>query len=202
MQVIDYRNLIQNLPVRQQCFTTKRTTWENYDKLLELFGNEETLTISRNDIFETDNLEDRIIKTIFWGYPRGMQGNNFRNILNNINDIINVINNINDHEPNDLNDLIKNINGVGISTFSKLLYFSGLTFNNNPCLILDSRLIEIFRNGTFIEYNPLQGINYNNASVRYLEYIELTNQIANRLKTNGENIEQFLFLFGKNICNV
>jgi hypothetical protein len=87
--------LIANLPVRQQCFTTRRGTWQNFENQIpwlmaineRLFEENISVNISRNDIFNTENVREKIIKTIYWGYPRGMRGNNFRNIVNQI-DII------------------------------------------------------------------------------------------------------------------
>jgi len=206
-----YKQLISNLPVRQQCFTTKRTTWEKVENQIEwlkqlnddLFGDNKTLTINRQDIFDTTNLRVLIIKTIYWGYTRGMRGNHFLNILKNIDLIENTINelkkepNPNTNDFNKLKITFENVKGLGLSTYSKLLYFSDLTFNDNPCLILDQRLIDVFKNKTYSEYHSLYGIRYGNAENKYLDYLRLTNTISKDLKTNGENIEQFLF--GNNI---
>ena len=208
-----YKLLISNLPVRQQCFTTKRTTWEKAENQIEwlkqlnddLFGDNKTITISRQDIFDTTNLRELIIKTIYWGYTRGMRGNHFLNILKNIDLIETTINELK-NEPNpDTNDFNKlkmtfeNVKGLGLSTYSKLLYFSDLIFNNNPCLILDQRLIDVFKDKTYSEYHSINGIRYGNAENKYLDYLRLTNTISKDLETNGENIEQFLFIFGNNI---
>ena len=61
MNIDNYKILIKNLPVRQQCFTTKRTTWNKAENEVgwlktlndKLFGDSGTLTISRQDIFNT-----------------------------------------------------------------------------------------------------------------------------------------------------
>src|ERR1700757_991312 len=93
MNIDNHKVLIANLPVRQQSFTTKQTTWLNAEAEVDwlsdfnhrLFGGKESLTISRQDIFNSnDSIRELIVMTIYWGYPRGMRGNNFVNILRNI----------------------------------------------------------------------------------------------------------------------
>jgi polynucleotide 5'-kinase involved in rRNA processing len=80
----NYKSLIQNLPVRQQSFTTKRDNekWiraEKNNSWFKEFNDHHfrngKLPISRQDIFSIENSpREKIIKTIFWGYPNGMQG--------------------------------------------------------------------------------------------------------------------------------
>lgn len=215
MNIDSYKILISNLPVRQQSFTTKRTTWlksENEINWLKqlnniLFGGQPTLTISRQEIFETENLREQIIKTIYWGYTGGMRGNHFVNILKHIELIENTLRNLtNTNNPttddfNKITTIFAGITGLGLSTYSKLLYFSKQTFNDNPCLILDQRLIDAFVSKTYSEFNSLSNINYYNKERKYLDFLKLLNQLSKRLETAGENIEQFLFIFGNNLKN-
>lgn len=213
MNIDRYRILISNLPVRQQSFATKRATWltaENEISWLKqlndnLFGDQPTLTISRQDIFETENLREQIIKTIYWGYTAGMRGNHFVNILKHIELIENTLKNlkkISKPTTDDFNKLsltFKDVSGLGLSTYSKLIYFLQLTFNDNPCLILDQRLIDVFSSKTYSDFNQISGIHYHNSEKKYLDFLLLTNEISKRLETEGENIEQFLFIFGNNL---
>lgn len=213
MNIDSYKILISNLAVRQQCFTTKRTTWKKAENQIEwlkkkneqLFGDNKTLTISRQDIFETTELRELIIKTIYWGYTGGMRGNHFINILKHIDLIENSfkkLTHIAKPTTDDFNQLtasFKNVAGLGLSTYSKLLYFLQLTFNGNPCLILDQRLIDVFKSKTYSEFGSLSRIRYDNAEKKYLDFLRLTNEISKELETEGENIEQFLFIFGNNL---
>ena len=206
-----YKTLISNLPVRQQCFTTKRTTWkkaENEIQWLEtlnsrLFGDNKTLTISRQDIFETEDPRDAIIKTIYWGYPAGMRGNHFINILRNMDSIENVLTELKKKinptldKFKELTASLKGIPGLGISTYSKLLYFFKISFDSNPCLILDQRLIDVFARKVYPDFHQISKIRYSNAEKNYLSFLEISNHLANELETQGENIELFLFTFGK-----
>lgn len=215
MNIEEYKILISKLPVRKQSFTTKRKTWEKIENknlwLKELndklFGNNTSLSISRTDIFETVDLKESIIKTIYWGYKGGMRGDNFINILNDIGLIENIFkklkakNNLTNEDYKKLRQKLKKINGLGISTYSKILYFLDLKFDNNPCLILDQRLINVFKSKRYNEFNTLCSLNYSNADIKYLEFLHLVKNLSNLLDTNGENIEQFLFIFGNNLMD-
>ncbi len=64
---------------------------------------------------------------------------------------------------------------------------------------LDQRVIKVFRSKTFSEFDSLIRIRYDNAERRYLDYLLLTNEISKEVETKGENIEQFLFIFGNNL---
>lgn len=213
MKIDTYKILIANLPVRQQCFTTKRTTWNKaeieidwFKKLNDnLFGNNETLTISRQDVFETQDIREKIIKTVYWGYPYGMRGNHFINILERINKIESALLKLkqtNQPTTSDFNELtatFKDVRGLGLSTYSKLLYFFNLKFNNNPCIILDQRLIDVFSNNKYSDFQQLNNTNYDNAEKKYLDFIQITKQLAIKIGTKSENIELFLFAFGNNL---
>ena len=213
MNIDRYKILISNLPVRQQSFATKRTTWlkaENEISWLKqlndkLFVGQPTLGISRQEIFETENLRELIIKTIYWGYTGGMRGNHFINILKHIELIEMTFRNLKQISKPTTDDFskltltFKGVSGLGLSTYSKLIYFLQLTFNGNPCLILDQRLIDVFSSKTYSDFNEISGINYNNAEKKYLDFLKLTKEISQKLETDGENIEQFLFIFGNNL---
>lgn len=213
MNITAFKTLISNLPVRQQSFSTKRTTWEKAENQIEwlkklndnLFNGKKNLVISRQDIFETTDLRELIIKTIYWGYPRGMRGNHFMNILKHIDLLESTFSklkqtqNSTSNDFNELSQTFKNISGLGLSTYSKLLYFLQITFNDNPCLILDKRLIDVFATETYSEFNSIKKIRYDNAEKKYLDFLQLTNEISKNLVTSGENIEQFLFIFGNNL---
>jgi hypothetical protein len=99
MKIATYKNLILILPVREQCFTTKRATWKKAEESFDwfkkindkLFEGNDTLTVSRQDVFDTYYLREKIVKTIFWGYTYGMRGNNLENILKKIENIERII---------------------------------------------------------------------------------------------------------------
>lgn len=213
MDIYKYKLLISNLPVKAQSFSTKRKTWEKAENKNEwlkkynnnLFNHEESISISRMDVFDTIDIKELIIKTIYWGYSNGMRGNNFIHILENIDKLVVIFRNLKNKPKLYTDDFIifvkkiKGVKGIGLSTYSKILYFLRIKFDNSNCFILDKRLIDVFANSTYREFSQLSKINYNNAQNYYLNYMQLMEILANRLETKGENIEQFLFIFGDNL---
>ena len=143
MDIKNYQSLITNLPVRQQCFSTKRTTWRSAEKEIgwlesvnyKLFDNAEILRISRQDVF-----------------------------------------------------------------YSKLFYFAELSFDGNPCLILDERLFNVFRDKTYSQFDRLSGINRAAAEKgRYLDYLKVMKEVSLEIGATGEQLELFLFTFGNQL---
>lgn len=213
MTLFDFQDLIINLPVLRQSFTTKRSNWQKFEQQHlwyskindEIFRAESVLKISREDIFKTENLQHRILKTIYWGYPRGMRGNHFSGIIEKIDKLASIIKILKANTNHDANsfETLKNefqkISGLGLSTYSKILYFSGIQFNNNSSLILDKRLIDVFNNNSFSEFENLPSLSGYNAESYYLDYLKIFSQLSGQLNTNGENLEQFLFIFGNNL---
>lgn len=214
MTLDNYQPLLQSLPVMHQSFTTKRSNWKNAEAQIDwlvalndqLFQDGSTLELSRQDLFShTGSTREWIVKIIYWGYPNGMRGNNFVNILRNIEPLETALDSIKAKSSPDVSDykaLIKTFNsiqGLGMSTFSKILYFMGIRFNGNPSLILDLRLIDVFRSNIFADFAELKSLRYDNTRKHYLDYIRTMNDLAERLGTSGESIEQFLFIFGNNL---
>ncbi|MDQ0638166.1 hypothetical protein QF042_001731 [Pedobacter sp. W3I1] len=210
-----YAGLIKELPVRDIFFSTKRSTWVKAEKEIpwlkllndDVFGLDYTLSISRSDIFRSiSNVRKRIILTIYWGYPQGMRGKHFINILKSIEIIeesISTMRNIESPTTDDhwvLMDRLKSVKGLALSTISKLLYFFEIKINGHECQILDLRLIDALSSKSFSQYENLLPISYGaTAEKKYPLFLELTTSIANKLECKPENIEMFLFTFGKNL---
>lgn len=203
------------MPVQEHCVTTNRTieNWlqgeQEYQWLMDmnnnLFDEHGFITLSRQDIFNTTSLKEIIIKTIYWGYTGGMRGNHFMNILNNIDELEGYLEEATQKEEFNSDDFVElsvsfnDLSGLGLSTYSKLLYFLNLEINGNPSLILDLRLIKVFNMGSFDDLEPLINISYQNAPHHYVNYLEVLNQIGQELDVRADKIEMFLFLLGANI---
>jgi hypothetical protein len=202
-----YLNLIKALPVIEQSFAVKASNWKNLLKPVHfenIFGNEEIIYISRFDIQETNCIELFILKTILWGYPKGMRGKNFENIYIRINTLVEILN-VPKGAFLKIDDLyilqkkFKQINGIGLSTYSKLLYFRDFKFDGFPALILDERLVRIFKNGIFQEFKILSEISQYNSKKMYKNYLQIMFKLSEQLNVSGEQIEQFLFIFGNHL---
>lgn len=207
LSIQNYADLIKMLPVADQAFTVKASNWKKRlsgNHYTELFKGEKSICISRQDIHNTKDSELLILKTILWGYPKGMRGSNFENIYKQLDKLTEIlaVSNTATLKIDDVavmqNELIK-IKGLGLSTYSKLLYFSDFRFGNIPALILDERLIRVFKNRIFKEFEPLSQISLHNAGRMYKTYLQVMFEVSQLLNVNGENIEQFLFIFGNHL---
>ena len=205
--MINYIHLIQSLPVADQAFTIKSSNWQKALSdfhFQEIFNGAENICLSRKDVHDTNDIELFILKTILWGYPKGMRGKNFENIYRNLNALSQILN-VSDRaflKTDDLYELqnkLHKIEGLGLSTYSKLLYFRDFKFDGVPALILDERLIRVFKKNVFEEFDSLAKISQYNCVKLYNAYLHIMSELSKQYKVSGEQIEQFLFIFGNHL---
>jgi hypothetical protein len=206
--ISNYVELIRNLPEREHSFRSSKTTWNKgkyTDKIELIFMENEKIELSRNDVFSNANdLEKLILSTIIWGYPSGMRKDHFNRIMENFDNLVDLLNNVNINEINNFKNHfekdVKSINGLGLSTYSKFLYFLDVKVDSYPALILDSKIIRCINENRFIELKSLKNITYNNAYQFYSRYNKKISEISNNLNINNSGkIEMFLFQYGLNI---
>lgn len=207
MIISKYIDLIKALPVADQAFTMKASNWQTHLSDIhfkEIFKGKATIGLSRKEVHDTNNIDLFILKTILWGYPKGMRGNNFGKIYSRLNDLSEILNISNRAflKTDDLYELqkrLKTIDGLGLSTYSKLLYFRDFKFDGVPALILDERLIWVFKNRIFLEFEPLAHLSQYNSEKMYPIYLQMMESLSQQLNVSGEQIEQFLFIFGNHL---
>lgn len=98
------------------------------------------------DIYKKDLIEG-IIATIVWGYPKGRYpgGKGFNEVFKQLNEISKII--LDAQALLDKMDAEKiclrfsSIRGIGVSTFSKMLYLSETTVREGICLIYDQMVM-------------------------------------------------------------
>jgi hypothetical protein len=208
MELDSYSCLIANLPVLQQAFTSKKSTWEDRvhpmpDVLANIFGADTTATISRADLFrmaEANGISRLVYGVILWGYSRGTRGRNFQTLVAEMGQLEAVILSIKNNG-NQIPDWEQHWTeargkGTGLSTYSKILYFMRTLVNGKRCLILDQVLIDVFGSGKFDEFASLRTITYRNAPSLYPNYLDLMDREASRLGATADQLEMFLFMFG------
>lgn len=211
MRLSTYTELIKNLPYLDQSFETAKSTWikEKYafSSLFNSFHTstfqQETVTLSRNDLFNVaeGNIHTALLSIILWGYPRNMRGNNFKKILRYFeNGEIPLYCNA-ALSAEDFFQLATSFKqtGIGLSTLTKFLYFLRVSVDEQKCLILDSRIMEVLQSGLFNELASLQAINEFNKVKRYPEYLRLMAEIADQHGYMVDQLELFLFMFGRNL---
>ena len=179
-------------------------------KIVKGYSKENPLYISRQDIFNESNILLRFIKTLMFGYPKaevshfdkkGIQSSmhkilcvypvietSLKNLYNkNFSSFEDFL------ESPDIDSLCK-INGMGLSTLSKILYLFNVKVNNISCIIIDSRVKNSlkFFNETKYLYDE-----YGRAGTSklkdYLMIIEGLSKISNKYNINIDLLEYILF---------
>lgn len=225
LKLKDFKSLIACMPVSKRSSIIKKSTWEKIKKKVnnKTFGNkmdllfrdeeylidgQEDIIISREDLFslaKKRDIQKFIYATIMWGYPAGMQGNNLPNIVAKVNPLVRHLRNI--RERIEIQswqhglEKIKSITGLGLSTYTKFLYFLKASVEKKEALILDRKLIEVFRKGMFRELNEINEINKENAARKYPDYLRLMYRVArdSELNVKPDQLEMFLYLFGNSL---
>ncbi len=202
--------MICQIPFRNHSFDISKSNWEGEyqsDLINRVFEGKNTITLNRFDLFNSAwNIEQFIIKTLMWGYPTKGRGNNIETILkdNNFNTLVIILDNYRDSEIT-AETLIQNANsisGIGVSTISKFIYFLKTRVNGYKSIILDRQIIEVINSGRFEELNPLSGIRYDNALNNYVQYIKTIDEISTDSGCEPDQIELFLFSFGRNLSEL
>ena len=85
------------------------------------------------------------------------------------------------------------INGLGLSTISKLLYFFDVKIGNNPCQIYDGKVIKSLNNNHQIDELSIRN-NWRQTYDDYENYINLLSELSNDYQCSPDQIELFLFM--------
>ncbi|HEY4291238.1 MAG TPA: hypothetical protein VGN00_29255 [Puia sp.] len=210
-----YSGLIGHLPYLDQAFETKKETWDrehyqsfkDFDSFLQkAFTTSDTVIFSRADLFDKVNEDIRaaIFSIIFWGYPRNMRGNSFKSILSALPDIEKMLSGNRELDTAGFAGICEKLNGkgMGLSTLSKFLYFFGFRLEGYKCLILDSRIIDVLNANTFAELKMNETITEWNKEDYYPRYLKMMEDIAQKNDYSVDQLELFLFQFGKNLKSV
>jgi len=207
-----FKSLIQAMPLQEQAFTIKQSNWVKYmdnnsfvsDVLSRIFNEADTIQISRGDLFKMAHNDDMaifIVATILWGYPRGMRGNHFQTITDEIETLISILQEAKKGISNWLEHYkqVEEIKGLGLSTYSKLLYFLEADIEGNKALILDIRIANTLKNFIFQELKPLNNVTYTNAVKKYTRYLNHMAELSEEFNVNSGKLEMFIFEFGLNL---
>lgn len=207
-----YKSLIRVLPYREQLGRSKKSIWVGLAKgkpkyaknFIKLFGENDVLELSRADLFDSakkDTLDTFIAKVIMWGYPRGPRGKNFEHMCEHIESIKKALrsakSNIVDWDKHF--QKISGITGIGMSTYTKLLYFKGIKVHGLEALILDIRVINSLKRGVFTELDEVSDIRNSNAHNKYPNYLSCAHKISNKLNVEPDRVELFLFQYGDSL---
>jgi hypothetical protein len=144
--------------------------------------------------FQGGSCEQKCLEIMLWGYPRGTRGKQTQAFLKKVSKIA-ALAPSSASWPKYFQDL-KTIGNLGISTISKLAYFFQRSFEGHKALILDQKVIDVCAS---CRWNELQqpNLTYNNAGAFYLKYLCCMEEIAGKLHCRSDQVECFLFFFGK-----
>jgi hypothetical protein len=170
-----------------------------------IFGSSAEITLSRSDLrkFAREReLDLFVVTTILWGYPDGMRGTNVSDIGNSFPALLKLL------EAARASKIdawtvhcaeLARIRGVGLSTYTKFLSFLAIPIDGNVAMILDKRITQVVQRQAFSELAPINKLSYDNGLRRYPEYLRWIHSTARTLNVPTENLEFFLFEFGRNL---
>jgi len=183
-----------------------------------IFGHNAEINLSRRDLFRLQNimvtrlrvgnddvqaLDRFILSVLYWGFPNNRHGK-YNDIYERFGDIeafmqsvfscIVVDEHITRQRLLDLLSMIRRHN-LGVSAYSKLLYFSGFNVEGNTCLILDSFVVK-----GIVKLNNLHDHFINELATcthSYIRYLQEMRNLAEILHVNPDEIEYALWLKGR-----
>lgn len=207
MRIEEFQNFIKEIPYRNQSFDIKKANWKVKSQqsfIVSVFKDKEVITLNRQDLISSKaNTKEFIIKTLMWGYPTKGRGRNIENILEPLvfEKLVRILDNYKDKDItiDQLKKDIKSVSGLGLSTMTKFTHFLNTTIGGNKAVILDIQIIEAINLRRFIDFNHLSGINYDNASKHYPEYLKTINDLSVQIDAEPDQIEMFLFTFGRTL---
>lgn len=177
----------------------KNWDWLNFPEKDALYGAifvNDVINLSRAEVKAETDIKTKIMKVLMWGYKKtngSLRPQYFDSIVNHLNvlepifaDIQN--RNLNAEERKNFFTRLRTVNGLGQSTYSKLLYFFNVSFEDKKCLILDTFVIANLK-----VFDEFSGINWVQSQNCYLTYLNKIDELAGLHNVSPEQLERFLF---------
>ena len=177
----------------------KNWDWLNFPEKDALYGAifvNDVINLSRAEVKAETDIKTKIMKVLMWGYQMpsgGLHRQYFVSIVNNLNVLESVFaeiqnKNLNAAEINDVFDRFRAVKGLGISTYTKLLYFFNVSFEGKKCLILDKWVLKSLN-----YFDEFAGTDWQKTEVCYLTYLNKIDELAGLHNVSPEQLERFLF---------
>ena len=209
VSIFEYKDFIRSFPYKKQSFLIERKNWgeitfHHLEKIFSTYGNGETVRLNREMLFEdAESTEEFIFKVLLWGYPTRGRGNNIEKLLEKENlEELKII--LEKYKNNNVSteELVKDVSkikGLGISTMTKFLYFLNAKIDGFKALILDDQILNVINRKRISELNQLSSLKREKALKKYSKYLEKMSELSKELECEPDQIEIFLFSFGKNV---
>ena len=211
VSIFEYKDFICSFPYKKQSFLIERKNWgeiiSNHDyleKIFSTYGNGKKVRLNREKLFEdAESIEEFIFKVLLWGYPTRGRGNNIEKLLEKehleeLKILLEKYTN-NTVSTEELVGDVSKIKGLGISTVSKFLYFLNAKIDGFKALILDDQILNVINRKRISELNQLSSLKREQALKKYSKYLEKMSEFSKELECEPDQIEIFLFSFGKNV---
>ena len=207
-------HLLDPMDDQKQVYISRKTLSHipepDVSRLLQyFFGNASEKYLSRRDVFKQNrrrNMELSMLSTLFWGYPSNQRGI-CRSAFNSWNELTVWFHYISQNQEMSLQQFIEmiprmqNIHGLGVSTLSKFLYFSGCQIGGHRCLILDDQVVKGVSLLRGEEFETLKSAITNNRHRLYRNYpgyLEEMDSLALQMGvSSAERLEYVLWLAAK-----
>lgn len=209
VSIFEYKDFICNFPYKKQSFLIERKNWgkikfNHLDTIFSAYGNGKKVRLNREKLFEdAESIEEFIFKVLLWGYPTKGRGNNIKILLEkeNLEELKIILekyknNNVSTEE---LVEDVSKIKGLWISTMSKFLYFLNAKIDGFKALILDNQILNVINRKRILELDQLSTLTREKAVKEYSRYLEKMSELSKELECEPDQIEIFLFSFGKNV---
>ncbi len=169
------------------------------DIVCELGRQGESVSLSREDIFNESDTRKRIVKALIWGYPNDVR--NTPGVIENLDNIVAIVNAYKQNK--DGHHLLIELLGtdrMGLSTASKLLYFFDVCFDDAPAVIIDN----VVNEGLTL-FEEFRSLPYISNAKNYILGVKAINEVRNRLNSiiddnliiECEDVEYYLFQIGQ-----
>ena len=210
MKIRDFQNFIREFPYKNQSFEIKKENWIvdlHKDFIKDLFAGKDSITLNRLDLFNSKmEIKEFIFKTLMWGYPTKGRGNNIDNLLKkeSLDKLIQIIGDLKENKISigEMLDEMQTIHSLGTSTITKFAYFLNTKIDGNKVVILDQRIIDTINSGRFEELTELKGIKYDKTRKQFSRYLQIINDLSKSMNVEPDQIEIFLFTFGRNLSEL
>ena len=200
-----YEKLIKEIPIKKQSMHARKAVWQKrlgrtLFKVVKSVFDKDEITITRGEVLEEKDNGIKIIKTLVWGYPEGGRGDNVKCALTKLEELDKILSknkrkNLSEVKAKELIDRLEMVDGVGPSTWSKLLYFFEISVESHRCQIFDARVERSLNASQFKEFKKEKG-KWNQKKVDdFFKYIEKLDKVSMRLGVDPEQLENFLFYY-------
>lgn len=208
MKIKAFEKFICSFPYEYQATNISRKNWIRFfssNPLIdEVFGNNDIITITRKELYSINtNTVLFIVKVLMWGYATGGRGNNVLKLLSEPNFSL-LVSKLKNYRNNDLKieqitTDIKTVSGLAISTMTKFTHFMNTTVNGHKAIILDQQIMNTIELNRFKDLKKLLGIKPSNSLQRYPDYIKIIDDLSKDLNAHPDQVEMFLFFFGRTL---